>query len=128
MGRLGGKLRRGQAAPSVSRLNHARTAEIAPPADAEQVYRIVDALDAVAKETGKAVAQIAINWVLQRPSVATVIIGARDEAQLRQNLGAAGWKLTPAQMAQLEAASAKPRIYPYWHQAQFAERNPFPTA
>ena len=128
MGRLGGKIRRGQAAPHVSRLNHARTAQIAPPADDEQVYRVVDALDAVAKETGKAVAQIAINWVLQRPSVATVIIGARDEAQLRQNLGATGWKLTPAQMAQLEAASAKPRIYPYWHQAQFAERNPFPTA
>jgi aryl-alcohol dehydrogenase-like predicted oxidoreductase len=127
MGRLGGKIRRGQAAPTVSRLNHAGTAQIAPPADDEQIYRIVDALDAVAKETGKAVAQIAINWVLQRPSVATVIIGARDEAQLRQNLGAAGWKLTPAQMAQLEAASAKPRIYPYWHQAQFAERNPFPT-
>jgi len=74
------------------------------------------------------VAQIAINWVLQRPSVATVIVGARDEAQLRQNLGATGWKLTPAQIAQLEASSAKPRIYPYWHQAQFAERNPFPTA
>ena len=127
MGRLGGKIRRGQASANVSRLHHAGTAQIAPPADDEQVYRVVDALDAVAKETGKAVAQIAINWVLQRPSVATVIIGARDEAQLRQNLEATGWKLTPAQMAQLEAASAKPRIYPYWHQAQFAERNPFPT-
>jgi aryl-alcohol dehydrogenase-like predicted oxidoreductase len=127
MGRLGGKIRRGQASADVSRLNHAGTAQIAPPADDEQIYRIVDALDAVAKETEKTVAQIAINWVLQRPSVATVIIGARDEVQLRQNLGATGWKLTPAQMAQLEAASAKRRIYPYWHQAQFAERNPFPT-
>jgi aryl-alcohol dehydrogenase-like predicted oxidoreductase len=127
MGRLGGKIRRGQAKADVSRLNHAGTAQIAPPADDEQIYRVVDALDAVAKETGKTVAQIAINWVLQRPSVATVIIGARDDAQLRQNLGATGWKLTPAQMAQLEAASAKQRIYPYWHQAQFAERNPFPT-
>ena len=127
MGRLGGKIRRGQAPADVSRLNHAGTAQIAPPADEEQIYRIVDALDAVAKETGRTVAQIAINWVLQRPSVATVIIGARDEAQLRENLGATGWKLTPAQMAHLEAASAKQRIYPYWHQAQFAERNPFPT-
>ena len=70
---------------------------------------------------------LAINWVLQRPSVATVIIGARDEVQLQENLGATGWTLTPAQMAQLDAASAKRRIYPYWHQAQFAERNPFPT-
>ena len=128
MGRLGGKIRRGQAAPEVSRLKDPTTARIAPPAEEEQVYRIVDALDAVAAETGKTVAQIAINWVLQRPSVATVIIGARDEAQLRQNLGATGWNLTPAQVARLEVASAKPRIYPYWHQAQFAERNPFPTA
>jgi aryl-alcohol dehydrogenase-like predicted oxidoreductase len=128
MGRLGGKIRRGQARADVSRLNHPATAQIAPPADEEQIYRVVDALDAVAKETGKAVAQIAINWVLQRPSVATVIIGARDEAQLRQNLGATGWKLTPDQIARLDAASAKQRIYPYWHQAQFAERNPFPTA
>jgi aryl-alcohol dehydrogenase-like predicted oxidoreductase len=127
MGRLGGKLRRGQAFPNVSRLNHARTAQIAPPVDDEQLYRVVDSLDAVAEETGKSVAQIAINWVLQRPSVATVIIGARDDVQLRQNLGATGWTLTPDQMAQLDVASAKQRIYPYWHQAQFAERNPFPT-
>jgi aryl-alcohol dehydrogenase-like predicted oxidoreductase len=128
MGRLGGKIRRGHAAPPVSRLNDPNTARDAPPADDEQIYRVVEALDAVAVETGKTVAQIAINWVLQRPSVATVIIGARDETQLRQNLGAAGWKLTPAQMDRLDASSAKPRIYPYWHQAQFAERNPFPTA
>jgi aryl-alcohol dehydrogenase-like predicted oxidoreductase len=128
MGRLGGKIRRGQAAAAVSRLKDATTARIAPPAEDEQVYRIVEALDAVAAETGKSVAQIALNWVLSRPSVTTVIIGARDEAQLRQNLGATGWKLTPAQVARLEAASAKTRTYPYWHQAQFAERNPFPTA
>ena len=127
MGKLGGKVRRGQPLPGVSRLNDQGTVKIAPPTEDEQIYRIVDALDAIAKETGKAVAQIALNWVLQRPSVATVIIGARDEAQLRENLGAVGWKLTPAQMAQLDAASAKQRIYPYWHQAQFAERNPFPT-
>lgn len=128
MGRLGGKLRRGQAAPAVSRLKDATTARIAPPAEDEQVYRIVDALDAIAAETGKSVAQAAINWVLSRPGVATVIIGARDEQQLQENLGATGWQLTPAQVAALEAASAKTRTYPYWHQAQFAERNPFPTA
>jgi aryl-alcohol dehydrogenase-like predicted oxidoreductase len=127
MGRLGGKLRRGQPAPEVSRLQDPTTVRIAPPAPDEELFRIVDALDVVARETGKTVAQIAINWVLSRPSVATVIIGARDEAQLRQNLGATGWSLTKGQVAQLDAASAKPRIYPYWHQAQFAERNPFPT-
>ncbi|HEY5551411.1 MAG TPA: aldo/keto reductase [Opitutaceae bacterium] len=128
MGRLGGKFRRGQPAPAVSRLHDPTTARIAPPAQDEQLFAVMDALDAVAAETGRSVAQIAINWVLSRPSVATVIIGARDEAQLKQNLGAVGWTLTPEQVARLEASSAKPRIYPYWHQAQFAERNPFPTA
>jgi len=127
-GRLGGKMRRGQALPKVSRLQDPWTVKIAPPAPDEEVYRIVDVLDEIAKETGHSVAQIAINWVLQRPSVSTVIIGARNEEQLRQNLDAANWKLTAAQMAKLDAVSAKPRIYPYWHQAQFAERNPFPTS
>ncbi|MEO6002030.1 MAG: aldo/keto reductase [Opitutus sp.] len=128
MGRLGGKFRRGQARPTVSRLNDPGTVRVAPPAEEEQVFQIVDALDHIANETGKSVAQIAINWVLQRPSVATVIIGARDEAQLQQNLAAAGWALTSEQIARLDAASARPRLYPYWHQAQFAERNPFPTS
>ena len=88
---------------------------------------MVDALDAVALETGKTVAQVAINWVLQRPSVANVIIGARTEAQLRENLGAVGWALTPAQVALLDAASATTPAYPYWHQQGFAERNPPPV-
>ncbi len=127
-GRLGGKFRRGHAGPAVTRLHDETTARIAPPADDEHLFRVVDALDAVAAETGKSVAQIAIAWVLSRPSVATVIIGARDEVQLKENLGATGWKLDSAQVSRLEAASAKPRTYPYWHQAQFAERNPFPTA
>jgi aryl-alcohol dehydrogenase-like predicted oxidoreductase len=127
MGRLGGKFRRGQPRPRVSRLNDPGTARIAPPADEEYVYRVVDALDEIARETGRTVAEIAINWVLQRPTVATVILGARDEAQLRANLVAAEWNLAPEQVAKLEAASARERVYPYWHQAQFAERNPFPT-
>jgi len=126
-GRLGGKVRRSQPLPKVSRLHDATTVRIAPPAEDEFVYGIVDALDAVSKETGRSVAQVAINWVLHRPSVATVIIGARNEEQLRDNLAVADWKLTPNQCALLEKASAKTRIYPYWHQAQFAERNPFPT-
>jgi aryl-alcohol dehydrogenase-like predicted oxidoreductase len=126
-GRLGGKVRRGLALPKVSRLQDANTVRIAPPAEDEFVFNLVDVLDDVARETGRSIAQIAINWVLQRPTVSTVIIGARDETQLRQNLAAADFKLTPVQTAKLEAASTKPRIYPYWHQAQFAERNPFPT-
>ena len=88
---------------------------------------MVDALDAVAAETGKTVPQIALNWLLQRPSVANVIVGARNEEQLRQNLGAVGWNLTPEQVSRLDKASEVTPIYPYWHQRQFPERNPLPV-
>jgi len=125
-GRLTGKIRRNQPRPEVSRLP--ATAEWGPPVADEYLYRVVDALDAVALETGKSVPQIALNWLLQRPTVSTVVIGARNEEQLKQNLGAVGWNLTAAQVAQLDAASAIPTPYPYWHQKGFAERNPFPTA
>jgi aryl-alcohol dehydrogenase-like predicted oxidoreductase len=124
-GRLTGKIRRGQPLPAKSRL-HA-TAEFGPQVDDEYLYRVVDALDEVARETGKTVPQISLNWLLQRPTVANVIIGARNEEQLRQNLGAVGWNLTAAQVARLDAASARPRIYPYWHQMQFTDRNPSPV-
>ena len=124
-GRLTGKIRRGQPLPETSRLH--KTADMGPPLEDDYVYRVVDALDAVAKEIGKTVAQIALNWVLQRPTVSTVIVGARNEEQLRQNLGAVGWTLTPEQIKRLDAASAKPAAYPYWHQAGFGERNPAPV-
>ncbi|MCY1077948.1 aldo/keto reductase [Archangium lansingense] len=127
-GRLTGKLRRGQPLPEGTRLQNAMTAAGGPQVPEEHLYKVVDALDEVAKETGKTVPQIALNWLLQRPTVANVIVGARNEAQLRQNLGAIGWNLTPAQVAKLDAASATPSVYPYWHQKQFTERNPFPTS
>ncbi|QRO00646.1 aldo/keto reductase [Archangium violaceum] len=126
-GRLTGKIRRGQPLPEGTRLRNAMTAGGGPQVPEEHLYRVVDALDEVAKETGKTVPQIALNWLLQRPTVANVIIGARNEEQLRQNLGAIGWNLTPEQVAKLDAASATPSAYPYWHQRQFVERNPFPT-
>jgi aryl-alcohol dehydrogenase-like predicted oxidoreductase len=125
-GRLTGKIRRGQPLPESSRLHKA--ADPGPQVSDEYLYKVVDALDEVARETGKAVPQIALNWLLQRPTVANVIVGARDEEQLRQNLGAAGWNLTADQVAKLDAASAVAKTYPYWHQAMFKERNPFPTA
>ncbi len=118
-GRLTGKLRRGQPRPETSRLNHKLSSAAGP--------QVADALDEVAQETGKSVPQVALNWLLQRPTVATLIIGARNEEQLRQNLGAVGWNLTPEQVAKLDTASATPKTYPYWHQAGFEERNPFPT-
>jgi aryl-alcohol dehydrogenase-like predicted oxidoreductase len=124
-GRLTGKIRRGAPLPAQSRLH--KTAEFGPQVEDAYLYRVVDALDAVAAETGKSVPQIALNWLLQRPSVATVVIGARNEEQLKANLGAVGWNLTGEQVARLDAASERPKTYPYWHQAQFEERNPFPT-
>lgn len=124
-GRLTGKLRRGAKLPKTSRLH--KTADFGPPVDDEYLYRVVDALDEIAKETGKSIPQIAINWLLQRPTVSSVIIGARNEEQLKQNLGAVGWNLTKEQVAKLDAASAKTFAYPYWHQQGFAERNPFPV-
>jgi aryl-alcohol dehydrogenase-like predicted oxidoreductase len=111
-GRLTGKLRRGRPLAADSRLH--QTVGFAPPVSDEHVYRVVDALDAIAGETGKTVPQIAINWLLQRPTVSSVIIGARDERQLRQNLGAIGWRLTAEQMAALDAASAVTAPYPYF--------------
>jgi aryl-alcohol dehydrogenase-like predicted oxidoreductase len=124
-GRLTGKIRRGQPLPKQSRLHV--TADNGPPVADAYLYGVVDAIDAVAKETGKTVPQIALNWLLQRPTVANVIVGARNEEQLRQNLGAVGWTLTPAQVATLDAASAQTPVYPYWHQRGFAERNPPPV-
>lgn len=124
-GRLTGKLRRGQPLPKQSRLHD--TAQYGPQVDDEHLYRVVDALDEIAKDTGKSIPQIALNWLLQRPTVSTVIIGARNEEQLQQNLGAVGWALTKEQIAKLDAASEVTPVYPYWHQHGFQERNPKPV-
>ncbi|AMV17642.1 aldo/keto reductase [Planctomyces sp. SH-PL14] len=126
-GRLTGKIRRGQPLPKDSRLQSKLAVDVGPQIADDYLYRVVDALDAVAKETGKTVPQIALNWLLTRPSVSTLVIGARNEEQLRQNLGAVGWTLTPEQVKTLDEASAAPLAYPYWHQAGFKERNPFPV-
>lgn len=124
-GRLTGKIRRGIPLPDGSRLHE--TASFGPPVENEHLYRVIDALDVIAQETGKTVPQIALNWLLQRPTVSSVIIGARNEEQLRQNLGAVGWSLTPAQIAKLDEASTVPAPYPYfpYHQQEgFGRLNP----
>jgi aryl-alcohol dehydrogenase-like predicted oxidoreductase len=126
-GRLTGKIRRGAPLPESSRRNSDAANDMGPPAADELVFNVVDALDAVANETGKTVPQIALNWLLQRPTVSTVVIGARNEKQLTDNLGAVGWNLTPEQVKKLDHASKVTPAYPYWHQKQFKERNPFPT-
>ena len=125
-GRLTGKVRRNRPLPE-GRL--ADTARYGPPVQDELLYKTVDILDELSRETGKSIPQLALNWLLQRPSVTSVIIGARNEEQLRDNLGAAGWNLTPEQVARLDAATQITPIYPYWHQRQTAlDRNPPPIA
>ncbi len=124
-GRLTGKIRRGQPLPEGSRLH--QTAEYGPPVDDEKLYDIVDVLDEIAAETGRTVPQIALNWLIGRPTVASVIIGARNEEQLRQNLGAVGWSLNVNQVERLDRVSAIAAPYPYFpyrRQAGFARLNP----
>jgi aryl-alcohol dehydrogenase-like predicted oxidoreductase len=125
-GRLTGKIRRGQPLPEGSRLH--KTHADAPPVESERLFKVVDCLEEIAGQTGKSVPQIALNWVLQRPTVATVIIGARDEKQLVENIGAVGWSLSPEQMAMLDAASTVYPLYPQWHQRRYTlERIPSPV-
>lgn len=123
-GRLTGKIRRNQPMPETSRLH--KTADLGPPVSDEALYAVVDALDQIAEETGKSVPQIALNWLLRRPTISSVIIGARNEEQLLQNLEATGWNLTEEQVRKLDSASDVTPIYPYWHQRFFAARNPPP--
>lgn len=120
-GALTGKFRRGKEAPKSTRLMQTSfpVAQIAEP-----LYKIIDALDMVSKETGKTLSQVALNWLLQRPTVANIIVGARNEEQLRENLGAVGWSLSKELVAVLDQASAVTPIYPYWHQRDFAQHNP----
>ena len=124
-GRLTGKIRRDRPLPEGSRLH--TTAEQGPPVADEYLYSVIDVMDQVAEETGKTIPQIALNWLLQRPTVSSVILGARNEEQLKQNLGAVGWNLTPEQIERLDAVSEPVAAYPYWHQHQFANRNPPPV-
>jgi aryl-alcohol dehydrogenase-like predicted oxidoreductase len=125
-GLLSGKIGRDRPAPAGSR--NATIGELGPPTPKDVLYAITDALEAVAKETGKKVAQVALNWVLQRPTVSTIIIGARNEAQLRDNLAAADFRLNEDQMKRLDEASKRPLAYPYWHQRRTSlDRNPPPV-
>jgi len=120
-GKLTGKIRRGQPAKPGTRAHD--IAGTGPHYDEERLFRIVDILDSLSRETGKLVPQIALNWLLQRPTVASIVIGARNEEQLIQNIGAVGWTLTVAQMARLDEASKVPPSYPTWHQRDFPMLN-----
>jgi aryl-alcohol dehydrogenase-like predicted oxidoreductase len=120
-GKLTGKIRRGQPPKAGTRAHE--IPDTGPRFEAERLYKIIEAMDVIAEETGKSIPQIALNWLLQRATVASLIIGARDEAQLIQNIGAVGWALTPAQVAALDAASHVEPPYPVWHQRSTAMLN-----
>jgi len=123
-GRLTGKIRRGEPLPEMSRLH--KTASQGPRVPEESLYKVVDALACLSAETGKTIPQLALNWLLRKPTICSVIIGARNEQQLRDNLAAASFVLTPDQVARLDEASNPQVPYPYWHQRQFQNRNPLP--
>lgn len=123
-GRLGGRFKRNLPVPQNTRINQGGAH--GPTTDFERLYKIVDELEAVAEEAGKTIPQVALNWLLQRPTVGNIIIGARDEEQLKQNLGAVGWSLTVEQIKRLDKASEVYPVYPYWHQRQNTILNPLP--
>jgi len=123
-GRLGGKYRRDQPIPADGRI--AQGGGEGPIVPEDFFYGVIDTLDEIAGETGKSVAQVALNWVLQRPTVSNIVIGARNEEQLKQNLGAVGWNLTLDQVKRLDKSSDREPVYPYWHQRKNTTLNPLP--
>ena len=118
-GKLSGKVSRTNPAPADSRIGQGGSMGPQPPD--EFLYAIIDVLEAIAGETGKTVAQVALNWLLQRPTISTIVIGARNEEQLKQNLAANGWNLSADQVKRLDDASKTPMIYPYWHQTGYTQ-------
>jgi len=117
-GLLTGKFRRGQPVPRESRVAQGGSPVPSSVISDELLYNVVDVLDEISKETGKTIAQVALNWLLQRPTVSSLVVGARTEQQLKENLAATGWNLTVEQVKRLDAASETQPIYPYWHQRQ----------
>jgi len=125
-GMLSGKYRRNQPQPKDARVAQGGSPVPGETISEERLFGIVDVLDEVAGETGKTVAQVALNWLLQRPTVSNIIIGARNEEQLKQNIAAVGWNLTQDQVKRLDKASELTPVYPYWHQRQFPMLNAAP--
>jgi len=111
-GRLTGKIKRDTPLPE-GRVKSGGL-ERAPVVPEDFVFDVVDVLEEVAKEADKTVAQVAINWLLSNDTVSNVVMGARNEKQLVENLGSTGWKLSAGQLQKLQAVSARPPIYPHW--------------
>ncbi|MGV3508022.1 MAG: aldo/keto reductase [Sphingobacteriaceae bacterium] len=86
----------------------------APPVNDELIFNVVDVLEQIAEENNKSIPQVAINWLLQNPTVSNVVIGARNEKQLIDNLEAADWTLSRKDVEELNQISKQPLIYPHW--------------
>jgi aryl-alcohol dehydrogenase-like predicted oxidoreductase len=125
-GKLSGKYRRNQPPPPDARVAQGGSPVVNTSHDDERLYDIIDVLDELAKETGKSISQISLNWLLRRPTISTIIVGARNEEQLKQNLEAVGWELTMEQIKKLDQVSEVLPAYPYWHQRQFPMLNAAP--
>ncbi|SFE26865.1 Predicted oxidoreductase [Chitinophaga sp. CF118] len=125
-GRLSGKYKRDQPLPENARVAQGGSPIPESAVSNEVFYNIIDVLEEVAAETGKTVAQVSLNWLLQRPTVSNIIIGARNEEQLKLNLASVGWNLTLEQVKRLDAVSEVPPVYPYWHQREFPMLNAAP--
>jgi len=117
-GLLSGKYRRGHNPPEGSR--HLAGWGEPPVYDQEKLFDIVEVLVAIAEPRGATASQVALAWLMGRAGVASVVIGARTDAHLVDNLGAAELVLTAEERAKLDIASAPPLLYPYWHQARTA--------
>ncbi len=119
-GALSGKIKRGQTAPKDSRLGQIKFV----PYEDEKLFPIVDELEKIAKERNKTIPQVALNWILRKPTISNIVVGARNEEQLKQNLGAIGWRLTDEEVARLDKVSHPGWPYPYWHQQGFKQLIP----
>ena len=125
-GLLTGKFRRNRPAPRESRVAQGGSPVPSSVIADELLYDVIDVLDEISRETGHSIAQVSLNWLLQRPTVASLVIGARTEQQLKENLGATGWNLTVQQIKRLEVATEAQPVYPYWHQREKPGLNPLP--
>ncbi len=111
-GRLTGRIRNGQPLPE-GRIKSGGAAG-GPDVDDDYFYAVLKVTEEVAADTGRSVPQVALNWLLQKPVVSNIVIGARNEEQLKENLGAVGWNLSPEQIERLDQVSAQKPPYPAW--------------
>jgi aryl-alcohol dehydrogenase-like predicted oxidoreductase len=111
-GRLTGKIRAGKPLPD-GRIKSGGD-QGGPEVSEDLLFRTITLLEQISEETGKTIPQVALNWLLRKPTVSNIVIGARNEEQLKENLGAVGWQLSADQISRLDAATTQKPLYPHW--------------